>query len=64
MVSKVIIFELILMLSSVFIFRSFWMWLDRCFWLHTDQGLWVSLFLGILGVVWSLTYIHKYLYKK
>lgn len=56
---KVIMFEIILMLSSVFVFRSFWTWLDHCPWLHTQVGLWTSLLVGFLGTVWSLKYIHK-----
>ena len=57
--NRFIFFEVMLVLFSVFIFRSFWVWLDRCPWLDTDAGLGVSLVIGMIGSVWALKNLNK-----
>jgi len=52
-----------LIIGSVFIYRSLWIWLDRCPWLHTDLGLIISLLFGIALVVYALIRLNKCLQK-
>jgi len=60
---KITLLELMLIIGSVFIYRSLWIWLDRCPWLHTDLGLIISLLFGIALVVYALIRLNKCLQK-
>ena len=61
--ARVIVFESILIISSVFVFRSVWLWLDRCPWLGTDMGLLISFTIGMCGTVWALPKVHQCIKK-
>ena len=51
--------ELTLVLSSVLIFRSVWMFLDKCPWANSEIGS-IALFVAGLAVsVLILVWIHK-----
>lgn len=54
-----ILSEVVLLISSVFIFRSLWTLLDRVDFMYSLSGLWVSLILGTVFTIISLRYIIK-----
>ncbi len=49
--TKTILEELILLFSSILIFRSGWTLLDHVPWLHEDVALWIMLIAGSTVIV-------------
>lgn len=56
---KIILIELLLLVSSVLVFRSLWTWLDKIQWLHSDWGLSLSLLVGLIGTVIAIRFLNK-----
>jgi hypothetical protein len=56
---KLVLAEIILLLASVFIFRSLWLLLDTLPVMHNELVLWFSLTFGIGVAIPSLRYILK-----
>jgi len=54
-----IFYEFVLILSSVLIFRSFWMFMDYFKFFNSPAGLGVLLILGLVGFVVSLTKLNR-----
>lgn len=61
---NVILLELLLIVGSVFIYRSLWLWLDQCPWLSTIEGSVAGLILGGVIVVFVLSQLNRYIQKK
>lgn len=61
---KIAGYEFLLVLASVFIFRSLWMILDRISWMHQDLGILGSLIVGIIVTSISLLRLNKLLDEK
>lgn len=61
--SKIILLELLLIIGSVFLYRSLWGWLDKCPWLNTEAGLTFSLIFGILITAVVLSQLNRCLKK-
>lgn len=62
--AKVIFLELLLVIGSVFMYRSLWLWLDQCPWLSTAQGSLAGLVLGVIITVICLAQLNQYIQKK
>ena len=56
---KIIIYELLLVFSSVLIFRSIWTIFDRITWMNQDIGIIGSLIVGIIITLVSLIRLNK-----
>lgn len=56
---KLILFEIALIIASVFIFRSLWILLDRISWMNKDLVLWIFLLLGMIISFLTLSYMAK-----
>ena len=61
---KIIVLELILIVASVFLYRSLWGWLDKCPWLNTEAGLTFSLIFGALVTAWVLSQLNQSFRRK
>ena len=61
---KIIIYEFLLIFSSVLIFRSLWMISDRISWMNHDFGILGSLIVGIIITLFSLIGLNKNIDKK
>jgi len=61
--NKMIIFEIILLIASVLIFRSLWILMDQVAWLSSPAGLLISMALGVIIMAWSLIYLNRCLGK-
>lgn len=61
---KIIFHELLLILTSVLIFRSLWMIFDRISWMNQDIGIIGSLIVGIIITLLSLMILNKILDEK
>jgi surface polysaccharide O-acyltransferase-like enzyme len=61
---RIIVAELMLVLGSVFVFRSLWNLLDQCHWLNTTKGLYISLVLGIGITMVAIIQLNNCLQKK
>jgi hypothetical protein len=57
---KIIMAEMLLLLSSVFVFRGLWAILDSIPLMNKPIMLWLSLFVGVIGTVYGLSYIIKH----
>jgi hypothetical protein len=57
--NKLVFAEMILIIGSVLIFRSLWMLLDKISFTHETPVLWLSLFLGGIVTVLTLSWIAK-----
>ncbi|MBN1445466.1 MAG: hypothetical protein JW957_05115 [Candidatus Omnitrophica bacterium] len=51
---KLILAEMVLIIGSVFIFRSMWILLDRMPLMNKDSVLWLFLLIGLAISVWAL----------
>ncbi|MBP9715193.1 MAG: hypothetical protein KBD52_01765 [Candidatus Pacebacteria bacterium] len=56
---KLLISEIVLLIASVFVFRSLWLLLDTFSFMHKPGILLVSLILGILFTIPAYRYIIK-----
>jgi hypothetical protein len=56
---KLVFSEMALIIASVLIFRSLWMLLDKLSFTHETPALWLSLFLGSIITVLTLSWIAK-----
>jgi len=61
---KIIIYEFLLILTSVLIFRSLWMIFDRIPWMNQDIGILGSLIVGIIITLISLIRLNKIIDEK
>jgi hypothetical protein len=61
---KIIICEFLLIFSSVLIFRSLWMFLDRIAFMNFDAGIWASLLVGVFITLMALLMLNKYVDEK
>ena len=57
--AKIIFYELILLISSVFIFRSLWIFLDQFSFFSEGLGLGILMIAGFLGIIISLLKLNK-----
>lgn len=56
---KIIIYEFLLVFSSVLLFRSLWMIFDKIPWMNQDIGILGSLIVGIIITLISLIRLNK-----
>ena len=56
---KILIYEFLLVFTSVLIFRSLWMIFDRIPWMNQDIGIIGSLIVGIIITLISLMRLNK-----
>ncbi len=56
---KLLISEIVLLIASVFVFRSLWLLLDTFSFMHKPEILIISLILGILFTIPAYRYIIK-----
>lgn len=56
---SLIFWEMILIFSSILMFRSAWIFLDQIKWMNSPVGLWISLIVGSVSGVVALWAIHK-----
>jgi hypothetical protein len=61
---KIIFYELLLVIASVLIFRSLWIFFDRISWMNHDYGIAGSLIAGILVTLISIMRLNKIMDKK
>jgi hypothetical protein len=61
---KIILYEFLLIFTSVLIFRSLWMMLDRVSWMNQDSGIIGSFIVGVIITVISLVKLNTILNKK
>lgn len=61
---KIILLEILLIVGSVFIYRSLWLWLDQCPWLSTCEGSVAGLVFGVVIVIFGLSQLNTYIQKK
>ena len=61
---KIIIYEFLLVFTSVLLFRSLWMIFDRIPWMNQDIGIIGSLILGIIITLISLMRLNKIIDEK
>ena len=61
---RIAIYEFLLVLASVLIFRSLWMISDRISWMNQDLGILVSLIVGIVVTLISLIRLNRILDEK
>ncbi|MBN2150956.1 MAG: hypothetical protein JW839_05910 [Candidatus Lokiarchaeota archaeon] len=57
--TKTILEEVILLFSSILVFRSGWTLLDRVPWLHEDVALWIMLVAGSAVTIVALYLLNK-----
>lgn len=57
--TKLVLAEVILLIASVFIFRSLWLLLDTQPLMHQPGVLWISLAIALAVTIPSLRYIIK-----
>jgi hypothetical protein len=57
--SKLILCELLLLFSSILVFRSVWLLLDQMAWASAKTGLLILLGIGFVLTVFALKAIHK-----
>ncbi len=62
--TKIIVLELVLIVGSVLIYRSLWLWLDQCPWLSTIPGSFTGFVLGVVMTIVCLGQLNKYIHKK
>jgi hypothetical protein len=56
----VLLWELILVLAGVFVFRGLWMLLDTLAFMHRPVALWLSLIFGSVATVWAIHCVAKH----
>ena len=56
---KMILAEIVLIIGSVFIFRSLWTLLDRITLMNKDSVLWLFLLIGLAITVLALCYMAR-----
>lgn len=56
---KIVVWEFLLLLASILVFRSIWTLLDRVSALTSDFGLWASLILGAIVTFVAIFMINK-----
>jgi hypothetical protein len=61
---KIIIYEFLLVFSSVLIFRSLWMIFDRISWMNQDSGIMGFLIVGIIITLISIMRLNKIIDEK
>ena len=61
---KIIIYEFLLVFTSVLLFRSLWMIFDRIPWMNQDIGILGSLVVGIIITLISLIRLNKIIDEK
>ena len=61
---KIIIYEFLLVFTSVLLFRSLWMIFDRIPWMNQDIGIIGSLIVGIIITLVSLMRLNKIIDEK
>ena len=61
---RIAIYEFLLVLASVLIFRSLWMIADRISWMNQDVGILGSLIVGIVVTLISLLRLNGILDEK
>jgi hypothetical protein len=61
---KIIIYEFLLVFTSVLLFRSLWMIFDRIPWMNQDIGIIGSLIVGIIITLISLMRLNKIIDEK
>ena len=61
---KIIVYEFLLIFTSVLIFRSLWMIFDRIPWMNQDIGIIGSLIVGIIITLISLMRLNKIIDEK
>lgn len=57
---KLLLSEIILLIASVFIFRSIWLLADMIPVMHESSALWASLIISIVVVIPALHYVIRY----
>jgi hypothetical protein len=57
--NKMIIFELISVIASVLLFRGFWILMDKLAWFNSLTGLLISIALGVIIMIWSLSHVNR-----
>ena len=61
---KILIYEFLLVFTSVLLFRSLWMIFDRIPWMNQDIGILGSLIVGIIITLISLIRLNKIIDEK
>jgi len=61
---KIIIYEFLLVFTSVLLFRSLWMIFDRISWMNQDIGILGSLIVGVIITLISLIRLNKIIDEK
>ena len=56
---QLIRWETVLLLASIFVFRSVWLLLDSVPWMSRPAGLWVSLAGGLGVTMVALVYVNR-----
>lgn len=56
---KILLYELMLIFASVFIFRSLWMIYDQITWMNQEAGIIVSLIAGVIMTLIALVKLNK-----
>lgn len=59
-ITKLLIIEVVLLLASVFIFRSTWLILDSMSFMHEPWALWTSLIIALGITVPALRYVIRH----
>lgn len=62
--ASIVLYELLLVVASVFIFRSLWMLSDRIPWMNQDSGIWGSFMVGIVLTVILLIRLNRMIAEK
>jgi hypothetical protein len=62
--SKILLYELMLIFASVFIFGSLWMIYDKVAWMNSTEGIILSLVVGVGVTLIALVKLNKIIDKK
>jgi len=57
---KLLLSELVLLIASVFVFRSVWLLIDTIPAMHQSPALWASLIISIIVIIPALRYVTRY----
>lgn len=57
--SRLVLWESLLLLASVLVFRGMWMLLDRVEWMSRPVGLWISLTVGLIVGALALAAVNR-----
>jgi hypothetical protein len=57
--SYLVFWEMVLLLASVLVFRSVWMFLDGIQFMGSSAGLFISLIIGVILCIGAFVALHK-----